>query len=117
MKAPTKQEVRASEEQNKIVAAKRNEERKLAIQNKTETADKINAAQIIEQLTEMFQNKKVSSQKGCSICGIPPEICSDGTLAIINEYLGGEWIAEFENNTGNFCVFEMTNTLRIKPSI
>lgn len=116
-KAPTKEEVRDFEEQNKTAAFKRNEKIKLTIQNKTQEADKINAARIIKQLSEMFQGKKVSSQKGCSICGIPREICSDRALEIINEYLGGEWIAQFESNTGNSHEFETTNTLRVKPNI
>lgn len=117
MKAPTKKEVCDSEEQNKRINFERKEREKLVAQSKKEEIDKINAARIIEQLAEMFQNKKVSSQKGCSICGITLEMCSDGTLAIINEYLDGEWLASFQANTGNIDDFEMTNTLLVKPRI
>lgn len=117
MKAPTIKKVRDSEEQGKAITLERNEKRKLENQNKIDEINRTNAMRIIEQLSEMFQNKKVSSRKGCSICGIPPEICSDGTLEIINEYLDGEWFAKFEANTGNADDFEMTNTLLVKPRV
>ncbi len=117
MKAPTKKEVCDTEEQNKIASAKRKEYRELAIRNMIKEADEKNAGIIIKQLSEMFQDQEISSQKGCSIRGIPVEMNSGGTLAKINEYLGGEWLASFEIDTGNAHDFETTNTLRILPLV
>lgn len=117
MKAPTKEEVRNSEEQKKRMIAEKIEKEKAERQNEMNEADRINAKIIIGMLSDMFNDGKVSSRVGCSICSIPWDICTDGTLAMINKYLGGEWFAKFENNTGNSDDFETTNTLRVKPRI
>lgn len=117
MKAPTRKVVRNLEKQKEDMLSKRNEEAKQTEQKEVEEADKINASRIIKQLSKMFQNGEVSSLKGCSICKIPWEICTDGVLVMINKYLDGEWLAKFENNTGNTHDFEMTNTLWVKPCI
>lgn len=74
-----------------------------------------NAAVIIGQLEKMFADGNVSSERGCVICGLPENFCTDGVLTIVNDYFNGEWLAEFKANTGNAHDFETSNSLVVKP--
>jgi hypothetical protein len=114
-KAPTIKEIRLMEENDTQKKQARREKDAVKSIDTNNEIDRKNAELIIEHLAEMFLAKNVSSSCGCWINKIPSDICTNGVLRYINEYLDGEWTAKFIANTGNAHDFEMTCTLDIKP--
>jgi hypothetical protein len=103
--AKRRQEVRLEE-----INSKDSKEKK-----KAEKKNSKNADSIINDLRKMFEKGLVSDTTGCSIDDIYTRDCNDDVLKLINDYLDGNWTAEFKMNTGMECGDKSLSTLIVRP--
>lgn len=112
--APTVKETkRKNELRLKEINSKDSREREKVQKKNSEKANSI-----IDDLEKKFEEGLVSDTTGCSIDDIYTRDCTDAVLKLINDYLGGNWKAVFNINTGSdYKSKRSTSTLIVTPVI
>ena len=114
--APSLQEVRNREEQEKSTIEKTREDHYQNARAIQARLDQAYAKDIIEDLIKMFEGHRISSVNGGKLTGIPRGYNTPGARIIIKQYLGRDWSSSWLDNTGSLHDDDILCSLVIKPN-